>query len=277
MGRILLCTGKYAKKPYHISNLCANVYSVEELCYLFASNPFMIDHSIMDQNLITWLDAECGLTELSHKLTKLLGKGCQPGNFVHTILSYVNYCTPEDIKKIDETLLGNAGLGEYERRKRQADFLLKNGRYQMAITEYDALSRQLPDTESALRPVIFHNMGVAYAGFFLFGMAAKYFKKAYDATGEKESGICFLFAKRKSMEEGEYIAFIAEHGEYHELSLMVEKKIKESEGLFQASEENRRLSALRFYKEEGNVASYYDEIDKIISGLKDEYRQMVEA
>ena len=31
----------------------------------------MIDHSIMDQNLITWLDAECGLTELSHKLTKL--------------------------------------------------------------------------------------------------------------------------------------------------------------------------------------------------------------
>ena len=97
----MLCTGKYAKKPYHISNLCANVYSVEELCYLFASNPFMIDHSIMDQNLITWLDAECGLTELSHKLTKLLGKGCQPGNFVHTILSYVNYCTPEDIKKID--------------------------------------------------------------------------------------------------------------------------------------------------------------------------------
>lgn len=47
--------------------------------------------------------------------------------------------------------------------------------------------------------------------------------------------------------------------------------------MFEASEENRRLSALRFYKEEGNVASYYDEIDKIISGLKDEYRQMVEA
>ena len=35
------------------------------------------------------------------------------------------------------------------------------------------------------------------------------------------------------------------------------------------------LTALKIYKEEGNVASYYDEIDKIISRKKDEYRELV--
>lgn len=35
------------------------------------------------------------------------------------------------------------------------------------------------------------------------------------------------------------------------------------------------LSALEIYKDEGNVASYYDEIDKIISEKKDEYRELV--
>ena len=35
------------------------------------------------------------------------------------------------------------------------------------------------------------------------------------------------------------------------------------------------LDALKFYKEEGNVASYYEEIDKIISKKKDEYRELV--
>ena len=51
MSRVLLCTGKYAREPYHFKNICVNVYCVEELCYLFASNPFMIDGDIMDKHI----------------------------------------------------------------------------------------------------------------------------------------------------------------------------------------------------------------------------------
>ena len=35
------------------------------------------------------------------------------------------------------------------------------------------------------------------------------------------------------------------------------------------------LTALKFYKEEGNVASYYEDIDRIIMKKEDEYREMV--
>ena len=143
MGRMLLCMGKYAKNPYHFESLCVNVYCVEELCWLFASNPFMITRDIMDRNLAVWLDTECGLAELGHQLLNLFNRGIQPGIFVGTILDYVNYCTPEEKKKIEDVVQSNAGLTDYERLKKQADFLLKNHRCQMALDEYDQLCRQL--------------------------------------------------------------------------------------------------------------------------------------
>ena len=275
MGRILLCTGKYAKNPYYVESFCANVYCVEELCYLFMSNPFSIDRDIMDKKLAEWLDEECGLSELGHQLLKLLQRGSQPGIFVGMILDYVNYCTPEEKEKIEEVLQNNAGLTDYEKRKKQADFLLKNGRLKLAIEEYDSLIRQLPDTESALSPSLYHNMGTAYAGLFQFEMAAKYFKRAYERSGQSESGISFLMARRLYLSENQYISFIAGHGEYHGLSMEVEKLLERVRGTFETTRENRMLSALEIYKDEGNVASYYDEIDKIISEKKDEYRELV--
>lgn len=275
MGRILLCTGKYAKNPYYVESVCVNVYCVEELCYLFASNPFLIDRDIMDKKLAEWLDKECGLKELSHQLLNLFHRGSQPGIFVSVILDYVNYCTPEEKKKIEDVLLNNAGLSDYERQKKQADFLLKNHKPRMAVEEYDNLLRQLPETESALKPPVCHNMGVAYASVFQFEMAARYFKKAYDMTGKEESGIQYLAALRLHLQENEYIAFIAEHGEYHNLSLRLEKRLEAAKGQFEASQENRMLTTLKICKDEGNVASYYEEIDKILLKKKEEYRQLV--
>lgn len=275
MGRILLCTGRYAENPYYVESFCANVYCVEELCYLFVSNPFSIDRDIMDKRLARWLDEECGLSELGHQLLKLFQRGSQPGIFVGMILDYVNYCTPEEKKKIEEVLQNNVGLSEYEKKKKQADFLLKNNRIMLAIEEYDSLIRQLPDAESALAPQVYHNMGVAYARIFQFEMAAKYFKRAYEHTGKEESSVQFLTALRLALSESSYIAFIAEHGEYHTLSLQVERQLEMARGTFETTRENRMLSALKIYKDEGNVASYYEEIDKIISGKKDEYRELV--
>lgn len=275
MGRILLCTGRYAKNPYYVESLCANVYCVEELCYLLASNPFMINRSIMDKKLAGWLDEECKMADLSHQLLKLFHRGSQPGIFVSLILDYVNYCTPEEKKKIEDVIQNNVGLNDYERRKKQADFLLTNRRFGPALEEYDNLVRELPETESGLKPAIYHNMGVAYANLFHFELAAKYFKRAYTMSGLEDSGIQYLMAKRLQLHETAYISFLAEHGEYYELSLKVEKLTRAARGEFETTQENRMLTALKIYKDEGNVASYYEEIDKIISKKKDEYRELV--
>ncbi|CDF08030.1 putative uncharacterized protein [Firmicutes bacterium CAG:95] len=153
---------------------------------------------------------------------------------------------------------------------------MQNNRHLMALREYEDLNRELPDTENALRPAIYHNMGYAYAGLFMFDIAAKYYKRAYEMSKDEESGVQYLSSLRSYLSEEEYIRFIAEHSEYHELSLELEKKITAAKGEFEASRENRMLSALKIYKEEGNVASYYEEIDKIIYRLKEDYLQLVE-
>ncbi|GFI46770.1 hypothetical protein IMSAGC019_02090 [Lachnospiraceae bacterium] len=275
MGRMILCMGKYAQNPYYLENACTNIYCVEELCYLFASNPFIINKDIMDKKLAIWLDQECGLGDLGHQLLGLFNRGSQAGTFVGMILDYVNYCTPKEKKRIEEVLQGSAGLSEYEKKKKQADFLLKNRRYRMALGEYDGLRRSLPEQEAGLKPAIYHNMGVAYGGIFEFELAAKYFKRAYELSGSQESGIQYLTAQRLHLRESAYISFMAEHGEYLELSLEVEKRLKAAKGEFEAGQENRMLTALKIYKDEGNVASYYEDIDKIIYTKKEEYRMLV--
>ena len=166
VSRVLICTGKYANEPYHLEKVCVNVYCVEELCYLFANNPFMINTEIMDKHLPEWLREQCGLPELADRLTLAMKKGIQAGEFVDIIIDYVNYCTEAEIARMDEILKSNAGLNDFERKKKQADYLLQNNRHLMALREYEDLNRVLPDTENALRPAIYHNMGYAYAGIF---------------------------------------------------------------------------------------------------------------
>ena len=272
MGKILLCTGKYADEPYYFENVCVNVYSVEEVCYLLSANPFMINAEIMDPKLAQWFDYGCGLKDLSHQLLNLLNKACQPGLFVDTILDYVNYNTQKDRKRIQEVLKGSIGLSEFERQKKQGDYLVENGRYRMAVAEYDKLLLELPEAETEIRAGVYHNMGVAYSRLFQYESAAKFFKKAYEMSDKEESGLQYLAAVRSQLSEGEYISFIAENGQYYELSLKVEKLFEAARGEFEASEENRMLSALRFYKEEGNTASYYRDMDKMIARLKEIYR-----
>ena len=275
MGKVLLCTGEYAKTPYYFGNICVNVYCIEELCCLLAANPFMIDTEIMDKDLVEWIGTECGLQDLSHQLLSLFRRGIQPGTFVDTIMDYVKYNTLSERQKIKEALTNSAGLTEYERRKKQGDYLIKNGRYQLAIMEYDKILSELGEMEREFQANIYHNMGVAYSKLFQFESAAKYLKKAYELNAKEESGIQYLIAMKEILGDGQYIAFIADNGQYYELSLKVEKIYEEAKAQFEATRENTMLSALKIYKEEGNTASYYEEIDKVIVGLKDSYREIV--
>lgn len=275
MGNTLLCTGKYAQIPYRFENICVNIYSVEELCYLLSANPFMIDAGIMDRKLAEWIDTQCGLTELGHQLLNLLQKGIQPGIFVDAILDYVNYNTKEERERIQEALQGSAGLTELERSKKQGDYLTETGRYQLAITEYERILTELPEAEKELRASVYHNLGVAYGNLFQFESAARYFKRAYELSDREESGIHYLLAQRKRLTEGAYITFLAENARYYELSLKVEKMLREATDGFEATRESRMLSALKIYKDEGNTASYYEEMDRIITRLKEHYRESV--
>lgn len=275
MSNLRLCVGRRANTPFYLNSVCVNITSIEELCYLIALNPFMITQEIMTRELVNWIDEECELPELASMLRPLFERGSRLSEFINIILDYVNYCDPEERQTVDETLRSNSGLNQFERKKRQADYLLKNGKLEAAIEEYETLLGQLPDVDSAMKIEIYQNMGYAYSRLFMFDVAAKFLRRSYEMSKDPKTRLQFLMAMRLYLSDSKYLNFIAEHFEFKEASLELEAKIERARGQFEASQESLRLNALNVYKDEGNVASYYDEIDRIIADMKEEYLKQV--
>lgn len=280
MGQIILGTGAYAESPYFVEKFYVNLYSAEELCYLLVEKAELLDQDVMRRELAQWLDQQCGLDELAHALYALLNQNGSLAAFVGTILEYVNLYPPEVVAQTEQTIRSSEGLNPCERGKAKADYLLQNRKYDSALRQYHSLLARVPETDRKLRGALLHNMGVACAEMFMFRRAAEQFWQAYETDGEQESLESYLASLRMCCEDKEYITYIAEHPEYHDASLRVERKMERAAGQFEGTDENRMLFTLQVFKEEGSSTAgsdvqYYQEIERLTEGLKEQYREYV--
>lgn len=280
MSQIILGTGRYAEEPFFVEKFYVNLYSVEELCYLLVEKAELLDQELMRRELVQWLDEQCGLDRLAHTLYALLNQNGSIVAFAGTILEYVNLYPPEIVEQTERIIKDNEGLSPYERKKAKADYMLQNRKYQKALRQYYSLLAQVPETDRQLLAGIRHNMGAACAGLFMYLQAAEWFMQAYETDSDQESLELYLAALRMHYEEKEYITFIADHPEYHDASLRVERKMEQAYGQFEGTDENRMLFTLQVFKEEGSStagsdAPYYQEIEKLTQGLKEKYREYV--
>ena len=280
MSSIIMGTGTYAKRPYYVEKFYVNLYSVEELCYLLVEKAELLDADIMQRELVKWLDEQCNLNQLAHTLYSLLNQNGSTVAFAGTILEYVNLYPSEIVSRTEQIIKNNEGLNPYERGKTKADYMLQNRKYSMAMGQYYNLLDQIPETESMLRARILHNMGVACAKMFMYRQAADRFMEAYEMDRDEESLELYLAALRMHYDDKEYVAYIAEHPEYHDVSLRVEREMERAYGQFEGTDENRMLFTLQVFKEEGNSmaggnAQYYQEVERLTGGLKEAYREYV--
>lgn len=280
MGQIILGTGRQAGKPYFVEKFYVNLYSVEELCYLLVEKAEMLDPEIMRRDLVQWLDEQCGLNQLAHALYSLLNQNGSTAAFAGIILEYVNLYPADVVFRTEEIIRNNEDLSPWERQKAKADYMLLHGRFYGALKQYHSLLTQVPETNRPLRSQVLHNMGVAYAKLFMFRQAADRFLQAYEADGVEDSLALYLASVRFYSQDKEYISFIADHPEYHNASLRVERRMEQAAGQFEATDENRMLFTLQVFKEEGsstagNDTPYYEEIEKLTNELKERYREYV--
>ena len=127
--RISICVGNYAKTPYCIPGLEISVFCVEELCYCMKENAFLLDISVMNDELMEWLDKECGLRDLMRSLYPLVHKKGSLSSFVVTIMRYVGLYEEDIILETEKVLKQGAGLSNIEKRKNQIDLLVKKKKY----------------------------------------------------------------------------------------------------------------------------------------------------
>ncbi|MCH5253294.1 MAG: hypothetical protein J1F41_00095 [Lachnospiraceae bacterium] len=279
MSRMIMAAGSYAKTPYFFEKTYVNLYSLEELCYCLVENAELLDQEIVSEKLARWLDEQCMLPQLAHALFALVNQKGSPSAYVGTILEYAGLYSTETVNRIETLIKNNAGLNPYEKQKAKADYMLQNKRYMIALERYDELLSQLPEGEKELRGRVLHNMGVVNAKLFLFGHAQENFMEAYQTNGSKESLKQFLAARRLQDSDRDYVNYIAENPDLHELSMQVERMMEQAAEQFDATQEYRMLFTLRVCKEEGSDTAgdvaYYDEIEKLTNLLKDAYRESV--
>ena len=256
---------------------------MEELCYCLRENAFLLDLSVMDEELVKWIDEECGIKELAEELYPMVRKQGSLSVFVTMILEYVGLYDRQTILEVEKVLKEGSGLSGIEKRKNQIDQLVRKEQYPMAVHRYDELlSRWQEESEQGMempgarvRAGILHNKGVALAGMMEYRAAAECFREADEIDQNAEHYQAYLAAKRMELDESDYLSFIADQPGSYEQSLALEKQIDRLKDEFGESAMGMRLAELREWRSGSDRQKYYDELEKIVQKLKDKYRNSV--
>jgi hypothetical protein len=256
---------------------------MEELCFCMRENAFLLDMSLMNEQLAEWIDRECKLTELARELYPIIRKSGTLSSFVTLIMEYVGLYDAEVIQEVERTLREGSGLSSLEKRKNQVDYMVKKGKFLSAAGQYDELlsnwekadtgEERLPG--ACVKAAILHNKGVALAALLDYDGAASCFLQANAVEADERHYQSYLAAKRMSMAEGDYLSFLATKAESYEPSLALEKRIEQLQGEYEQSEEHHRLEQLQEWHSGNERQKYYEELENIAQSLKDKYRESI--
>ena len=272
---IRLCIGEYARVGYDPEHMGIKVYSLEELCFFIKENAFLLDDGFVDDALGAWLSEECGLQDLGEELRRASRKRMSLKSYVGMILEYACFFSKEKNKEILDIIVENSSLSIYQKKKARADALVNKGHYGLAGKEYGRLLQMLPEEQIILRGEIYHGCGVCLAKMFYFTLAGEYFLKAHTMTGKIASYKQYLWTKRLSMTEKEYVKFLKEHEEAYEDSVDMEEYLEELSEQWKGSYSGQLYAAIKKDEEVRKIADYQHKLSQRVEHLKDSYREML--
>lgn len=154
MSGYILCQVKRAKLPYYIENISTNIYSIEELCFYFYHNIYLLDSTILNEELCFWIRDQLGLKKLADNLYKHLDDDdMKVGDFILPVFKEINYLSLEEFRKLNQQIQQLAKEPEVLRQKRKGDYLMEHGKYVNAIKVYQKALRQETKDEAAVTDI----------------------------------------------------------------------------------------------------------------------------
>ena len=204
MSGYILCQVEKAKTPYYIENISVNIYSIEELCFYLRHNIYLLDETIINEELCHWIRDELKLKRLYQKLYAILDKEHTVGDFILPIFKEINYLSLAEFREMNEKLQQFAEQPEIVRQKKKGDYLYENGKFVNAVKVYRKtleLREELLKTGDSLDNLgvqflgsIYNNMGCAYARLFQMDEACECFQKSYEQLHTLPTLKSYLFA-----------------------------------------------------------------------------------
>lgn len=276
MGELLFCKEPIAAMPFYIDGISINIYSLEELCYYFLNNIYLIERDFMSEELCTWIEKEAGRIKLSDRLRDIMRTNGKLSDFVKEIIIETGYCTKEEAEHILSVIAEMEEKSDFECSKIRADRLMERQKYLASIYEY----KRLLDSEDAKEenPVtignIWHNLGCAYAKLFLFDEAMHCFEMAHEKNQNAESLKELLMCYRCKHDEAGFIRVALEHGmdDNAMQGLRNEATIASRGEANTALEE--QLEKIANYTGEMSHMKKQKELGDIILAWKDDYRKI---
>ncbi len=198
MSGYILCQVKKAEKPFFIENISTNIYSIEELCYYLYNNLYLIDSSLINQKLCTWIEEELELPKLAAKLRPYIGRDAGLEEVLYPVFKEINYLAYEELRSLNARIETRNAEAEEIREKRKGDALMENRMYVNAIRVYQKLIEK-EDTAAVsdeMRERIFHNQGCAYSYLFQMDKALDCFWMAWQVRKSEEALKTYLLAYR---------------------------------------------------------------------------------
>ena len=154
MSGYIICQVKRAKLPYYIENISTNIYSIEELCFYFYHNIYLLDSTILNEELCFWIRDQLGLKKLADNLYKHLDDDdMKVGDFILPVFKEINYLSLEEFRKLNQQIQQLAKEPEVLRQKRKGDYLMEHGKYVNAIKVYQKALRQETEDEAAVTDI----------------------------------------------------------------------------------------------------------------------------
>lgn len=198
MSGYILCQVRKAEKPFFIENISTNIYSIEELCYYFYNNLYLIDSSQINQKLCTWIEEELELPKLAAKLRPYIGREAGLEEVLYPVFKEINYLAYEELRSLNARIETRNAEAEEIREKRKGDALMENRMYVNAIRVYQKLieKEDAAAISDEMRERIFHNQGCAYSYLFQMDKALDCFWMAWQVKKSEEALKTYLLAYR---------------------------------------------------------------------------------
>ena len=229
MGSLILCHDKRALNPYEITRIHRKIYTIEELCYYLCNNLYLIDYTIMNEQLLNWIEEELDLKELSDELKNVIRTHGSVETFVLTILKRSKIYKESEMIRIQNVLERLKNQKDIERQKYKGDNLLESGETEEAIIVYQAILNQEKDesVDPKFYGKIYAGLGAAYGKMFLYQESARMYDRAYQICEDKALLRPYLYASYKYMSLEEYHILLTKHDDYIEINSQMRQEIED--------------------------------------------------
>ncbi len=275
MGKVILCVGQEAKKPYVFRSTGDRVFSIEELCYVLYQNAFEVQEELYSEEFVRFIGEELGLTARAECLQRLIDARAGAKDLMVACFCSADYYDAQQIKTFLREYDSFYEKSPLARLKWKADRLWLSGREHEAFLLYQEimLSGDVSELTDIVYGDVLHNVGVVKMHSGNISQAVEYFREAYERNKAddtlKQYFIALTLSGNKERMDMELTALAPRS----EITTQVAKEVYAARNMAEQTGEYQELEKIKKLYEDGKIAEYYQCADALLARLKEKYRE----